>query len=29
MLKHGWPEAKVRKIMGKNWLRVLKEVWGA
>jgi len=25
----GWPEAKIRKIMGQNWLRVLKEVWGA
>jgi|TARA_B100000315_G_scaffold94043_2_gene86519 membrane dipeptidase len=29
MLKSGWSEAKVRKIMGENWLRVLKEVWGA
>jgi len=24
----GWPEAKIRQIMGQNWLRVLKEVWG-
>ncbi len=24
----GWPEAKVRKIMGENWLRLLAEVWG-
>jgi len=29
MLGQGWPETKVRKIMGENWLRVLKEVWGA
>ena len=24
----GWPEAKIRKIMGGNWVRVLAEVWG-
>ena len=29
MLKHGWPETKARKVLGENWLRVLKEVWGA
>ena len=29
MVRQGWPEAKVRKIMGENWLRVLREVWGA
>jgi membrane dipeptidase len=23
-----WPERKIRKIMGENWLRVLGEVWG-
>ena len=23
----GWPEAKIRKVMGKNWLRLLAEVW--
>jgi membrane dipeptidase len=23
----GWPEAKVSKIMGENWLRLLAEVW--
>ena len=28
MAKAGWPEAKIRGIMGGNWLRVLKEVWG-
>ena len=29
MLKQGWSETKVRKILGENWLRVLKDVWGA
>ena len=29
MLKHGWSETKARKVLGENWLRVLKEVWGA
>ena len=29
MEKRGWPEARIRKVMGENWLRVLKEVWGA
>jgi membrane dipeptidase len=24
----GWSEAKIRKIMGENWLRLLAEVWG-
>lgn len=26
--KAGWGEAKIRKVMGENWLRVLAEVWG-
>ena len=29
MEKRGWPETRIRKVMGENWLRVLKEVWGA
>jgi membrane dipeptidase len=24
----GWPETKIRKIMGENWLRLLADVWG-
>jgi membrane dipeptidase len=24
----GWPEAKIRKVMGENWLRLLGDVWG-
>ena len=24
----GWPESKIRKVMGENWLRLLAEVWG-
>jgi len=29
MQKRGWPESRIRKVMGENWLRMLKEVWGA
>ena len=29
MEKRGWKEARIRKVMGENWVRVLKEVWGA
>jgi membrane dipeptidase len=29
MDKRGWKEARIRKVMGENWVRVLKEVWGA
>jgi len=24
----GWKEGRIRKVMGENWLRFLKEVWG-
>jgi membrane dipeptidase len=27
MEKAGWPERKIRKITGENWIRVLDEVW--
>lgn len=29
MEKVGWPEGRIRKIMGENWVRVLADVWGA
>ena len=29
MEKRGWSEDRIRKVMGGNWLRFLKEVWGA
>jgi membrane dipeptidase len=29
MEKAGWPERKIRRVMGENWVRVLNEVWGA
>ena len=29
MEKRGWKESRIRKVMGENWVRVLKEVWGA
>jgi len=28
MEHEGWPETKIRKIMGENWLRLLADVWG-
>lgn len=28
LLADGWSPEKVRKIMGGNWVKVLKEVWG-
>ena len=28
MEQAGWPEAKIRKVMGENWQRLLAEVWG-
>jgi membrane dipeptidase len=28
MQRAGWPESKIRKVMGENWLRVLGDVWG-
>jgi len=29
MEKAGWTEARIRKVMGDNWVRVFREVWGA
>ena len=29
MERHGWKESRIRKIMGENWVRVFKDVWGA
>jgi membrane dipeptidase len=29
MEKRGWKEERIRKVMGENWVRVLKAVWGA
>jgi membrane dipeptidase len=28
MERAGWPEPKIRKIIGENWVRLLAEVWG-
>jgi membrane dipeptidase len=28
MERRGWSETKIRKVLGGNWLRILKEVWG-
>ncbi|HEV2550666.1 MAG TPA: dipeptidase [Stellaceae bacterium] len=28
MERAGWSERRIRKVMGENWLRVLREVWG-
>lgn len=29
MARAGWKESRIRKVLGENWLRLLKEVWGA
>jgi len=29
MQKRGWKEGRIRKVMGENWVRLLKEVWGS
>ena len=29
MVDRAWPEARIRKVMGENWVRVLHEAWGA
>ncbi|WP_235829708.1 dipeptidase [Frigidibacter oleivorans] len=29
MLRRGWKEARIEKIMGENWVALLREVWGA
>lgn len=29
MVARGWPETRIRKVMGENWLGFLKEIWGA
>lgn len=29
LLSHGYNEAETRKILGENWLRVMRAVWGA
>jgi len=29
MERRRWPERKTRKVMGENWVRMLKNVWGA
>lgn len=29
LLHRGWPERRVEKIIGGNWMRVLREVWGS
>jgi len=28
MERRGWPEPRIRKVLGENWLRMLGEVWG-
>ncbi len=29
MVRRGWAEARIRKVLGGNWLRFLADVWGA
>lgn len=29
MEKRGWKEGRIRRVLGENWMRLLKDVWGA
>lgn len=29
MLQRGWSEASITKLLGGNWLALLRRVWGA
>ena len=29
MERRRWPEGRIRNVLGENWLRLLREVWGA
>lgn len=29
MLRRGWPEGRIEKVLGENWVTLLREVWGA
>jgi microsomal dipeptidase-like Zn-dependent dipeptidase len=29
LMQRGWSTADIRKVLGENWLRVYKQVWGA
>ena len=29
LIERGWSIADIRKVLGENWMRVYKEVWGA
>jgi len=29
MEQRGWSEARIRGVLGENWLRFLKDIWGA
>ena len=28
MVRRGWSETRIRKVLGENWLRFLGDVWG-
>ena len=29
MERRGWPAAPIERVIGANWLRLLRDVWGA
>jgi len=29
LIRRGWSTGEIRKVLGENWLRVYKQVWGA
>jgi membrane dipeptidase len=28
MVRRGWSETRIRKVLGENWVSFLREVWG-
>jgi membrane dipeptidase len=28
LVRAGWEETRIRKVLGENWVNLLKEVWG-
>ena len=29
LVRAGWEETRIRKVLGENWVNLLKEVWGS
>jgi hypothetical protein len=29
MAERGWLETRIRKVLGENWMHMLRDIWGA